>query len=275
MSALDLFLQYEFLQRAALAGLLVALLCAALGVFLVLRNLSLLGDGLAHISFGGVAIGLAAGLYPLGVALVFAVAGAILVHVLRERRVVKGDTAIGILFTSGLALGILVVSATGGFSVNADSYLFGNILAIETTDLWVIAAVGAAILLLLALFQREFFYMTFSEEAARISGLPVHALNLLFVGVTAAAIVVASRIVGVLLVSALLIVPAASALQVSRSFRAAILTSVLFGLASVAIGLYVAVDRGYATGATVAITSTVLFALTVLGKRAFTARAAS
>lgn len=267
-SALDLFMMYPFLRWAALGAFLVAMLCAVLGVFVVLRGLSMLGDGLAHISFAGVALGLALGFYPLGLAMVFAVAGAILIHLLRAYDIVKGDAAIGILFTAGLSLGIIIISATSGLNVDIHSYLFGTLFGIQQRDVLLIATVGGGLLLALALLYKEFFYLSFSEEAARIGGLPVGALNVLFVALTAGSIVVAARIVGVLLVSALLVVPAASSLQLARSFRGAIGLSVAYGMASVGLGLYATAQYGLAPGAAIAMLSTVLFGLTVLTKAA-------
>lgn len=267
MSAVELFLTYPFLQRALLAALIVAALCAALGVYVVLRGLSMLGDGLAHISFAGVALGLVLGFYPLALALVAAVAGALLIHVLRAKEVVRGDTAIGILFTAGLALGILLVSRSGGLGVDLTSYLFGNLLAVSGRDVLLVTSVAVVLLAVLLVLHKELFAVTFSEEAAKLSGLPVGLLNVLFTAATAASIVVAARIVGVLLVSALLVVPAATALQFERSFRATLIWSVGLGLASVVAGVYAAAQWGYATGASIALTSTILFAVVVLGKR--------
>lgn len=269
MTLLGDLVQYEFLRNALAAGLIVSVVCAILGVFLVLRGMSLLGDGLAHISFAGVAIGLVAGLLPLATAFAAAVLGAITIHYLRERRVVKGDTAIGILFTAGLAGGILLVSGGRGLG-NVQSYLFGTLIAIPKADIVAIAVVGILLLVLLALFYREFVYMTFSEEAARVSGLPVHLLNLLFVSLTAATIVLAARLTGVLLVSALLVVPAATALQLGRGFRGTLAWSVLFGLSSVVAGLAFSVERGTAPGATIAAFNVALFALVSVGRRILT-----
>lgn len=258
MSLLDA-LQYTFLQNALIAGLVVAVLGGILGVFLVLRGMSLLGDGLAHVSFAGVALGLAAGLMPMATAFVVSVLGAIIIHLLRERQVVKGDTAIGIIFTGGLAVGVLVVSARGLAGVQ--TYLFGSILAVTRSDLQVTVVLGALVLAVLGLFYRAFVYMAFSEEAARVSGLPVRLLDLLFVSLTAATIVMAARLTGVLLVSALLIVPAATALQLRRGFVATLAWSVGFAVASVAIGLAASVQYGLATGATIALTAIALFTL--------------
>lgn len=265
MTSFDL-LQHAFLQRALLAGALVAAICALLGVFLVLRGYGLLGDGIAHLSFGGVAIGLAAGVYPLAVALLFAILGAVLIQQLRERRLVTGDVAIGILFTAGLAIGILVVSATSGFGTSTHAYLFGSILAIRDQDLWLMAGLAAGLFLLLALFQKEFRAITFNEEAARVAGIPVGVLNVAFMAMTAAAIVVAARIVGILLVSSLLIVPAAASLQVSRGFRVALMGSLLIALLSTGSGIVVAVERGWATGATIALASVALFSCSLTAR---------
>lgn len=266
MSAVELFLNYPFLQRALLAALLVAVLCAVIGVYVVLRGLSLIGDGLAHISLAGVALGLVLGIYPLAVALVAAVLGALVIQLMRSREVVRGDTAIGILFTGGLAFGILLISQGRGTGVDLASYLFGNLLAINARDVWLIAGVAGVLLVVFAALRKEFFYVTFNEEAARLSGLPVAALNVVFTVLTAASIVVAARIVGVLLVSALLIVPAATSLQFARSFRGALALSVIAGGTSVVLGVFAAAQYGYPTGASVALASTALFTLAVLAK---------
>jgi len=272
LAALDLgIFHYQFMQRALLVGVLVAVLTGLLGVFLVLRQMSLLGDGLAHVSFAGIAVGLAAGIYPTGVALVAAVVGAVVIYFLRERGIVKGDTAIGILLTASFALGVVVISASKGF-VNTNAYLFGNILAISDQDLKVVLGVGAALVVLVLAFYKEFVAMSFSEEAARVTGLPVDLLNVVFVSLTAATIVVASRIVGVLLVSGLIIIPAATALQLARGFRRAILLSVAVGLASVLIGIVVAAQQGWAVGGTIALVAATCFLIATLARRWRTGR---
>ena len=256
---------YPFMYKALVAGVLVAVLAGLLGVFLVLRQMSLLGDGLAHVSFAGVAVGLAAGLYPPAFALLFAIVGAIAIYVLRERRIVKGDTAIGLLLTGGLATGLMVISRGQGFGASMNNYLFGQILAIEDRDLYVVVGVGVVLVVLLIAFYKEFFSMTFSEETSKVTGLPVAMLNVVFMALTAATIVVASRVVGVLLVSALLIAPAATALQWARGFRIALLLSVLLGVTSVVVGLLLAL-QGFAAGASIAATSIAFFLVTLAVK---------
>lgn len=255
------FFDYAFMRRAIAAALLIALLAGLLGVFVVLRGLSMLGDGIAHISFAGVAIGLAVGVYPLGLALVAAVVGALAIHFLQAHGLVKSDAAIGILFTAGLALGILIVSAGPGFGASVDSFLFGNLFGVTERDLWLIAVLSVVLGTLLVLLRKELFYITFSPEAAKVSGVPVKVLDVLFSVVTAATIVVSVRVVGVLLVSALLVIPAASALQLARSFRTALIASVTLAIIGVLIGIYVSVPTGYATSATIALTMVAIFVL--------------
>jgi zinc transport system permease protein len=267
LAATDLgIFQYKFMQRAVIAGVLVAILAGLLGVFLVLRQMSLLGDGLAHVSFAGIAVGLASGFYPIGVALVFSVLGAVAIYFLRERGIVKGDTAIGILLTSGLALGLVVVSASHGL-VNTSAYLFGQILAINDQDLRVVLGVGAGLVLLLVAFYKEFVTMTYSEEAARVTGLPVDLLNVIFVSLTAATIVVSIRVAGILLMSALIVVPAATALQIARGFRRAIALSVLVAVASVVIGIVLGAVTGWVVSGLIALVASAFFLLAVTGRR--------
>ena len=266
LPGLEMF-AYGFMQRAFLAGLLVGAIAAAIGVFLILRGWSMIGDGLAHIAFGGVALGLLANAYPLGVALAFAVAGALGIHVLRERGIVLGDTAIAIFFTTGLAVGVILVSLSGGFTVDLFSYLFGSIVAVGPEDLLLVGGFGAVLLGTMALLYKEFLYLTFSEEAARVSGLPVRALNLVFAVLTAVTIVIAARVVGVLLVSALLVVPAATSLQLRQSFGRTLALSIVVALATVSVGLYVAYVADVAAGGAIALVSVAGF-FTVLAPKA-------
>jgi len=264
LPGLEVFTDYAFMRTALFAGLLVAALCGVLGVFLVLRGQSMIGDGLSHVAFSGVALGLTLGVYPLGMALVFSALGALVIYFMQERGWARSDAAIGIIFTAGLAAGVVIVSLGGGFNVDVTNYLFGTILAVSTTDLYVVAGLVAVLSLLVALFYKEFFYVAFNEEAARVSGVPVRALNVLFTLLTACAIVVAVRVVGILLVSALLVVPASASLRLVRSFGQALLLSALLGALAVVVGLYASFVYDVATGGAIALTSLGLFALSVV-----------
>lgn len=262
----DVLLEFAFLRNALLAALMAGALTAALGVPVVLRNLSMLGHGIAHVAWTGVAIGFAAGVYPLGVALVLSVAGALAIHRLQARGMLQSDAALGMVSSVGFALGVTVVTATGGFNRDLDSFLFGTLFGVTTTDLWTIGALGAGLLLLFVLLYKELFYLTFSEEGARLSGVPVDALNVVFMALTAAGVVLASRIVGLLLVAALLVIPAATGLQLARSFRGALGLSVAFGLAAVLAGFAAAVAWDLAPGGTIVLAAAGGFVGVVGGK---------
>ncbi|MDX1611833.1 MAG: metal ABC transporter permease, partial [Candidatus Thermoplasmatota archaeon] len=225
---------------------------------------------LAHVAWSGVALGFAVGIYPLGTALALTVVGAIGIHLLQDRGLLKSDAALGMVTSIGFAVGLAIVSATGGFNQDLNGYLFGYLLAVTTLDLWVVAATGVGLLILVLLLYKELLYVSFSEEAARLSGLPVHAINILFMALTAATIVVAARIVGLLLVGALLIIPAATALQVARSFRQAMLYATGFGVLSVLLGIWAAVQFDGATGATIVLASGLIFLVVGGGRRVAT-----
>ncbi|MBI4392474.1 MAG: metal ABC transporter permease [Euryarchaeota archaeon] len=246
---------YDFMVRALVAGILVAFLCALLGVFTVLRGMGMISDGLGHVSFAGVAVGLLVGAFPLEFALVAAIVGAVAIQLLQERGLLKSDVAIGLVFTGGLALGIAIVSHGRGLGVNISSYLFGNILAVSAGDVQLVLALGALLAAATALFYKEFLYLTFNEEAARVSGLPVGALNLFFSILIGAGVALAARVVGVLLVSALIVVPAAAALQVARSFKRTLAAAAALGVVAVVVGLYLSFAVDIAAGAAIALVS--------------------
>jgi zinc transport system permease protein len=258
---------YDFMQRALVAGLSVAVVASLLGVFNILRGMALVSDGLAHVSLAGVALGLAFGLYPVWMGLLAAICGGLSVQILRERQLAKSDTAIGIIFSAGLAVGIALISRGGRLNVNAGNYLFGSILAVTRTDLVTVAVAGAVVLAALLLFYKEMLYLAFNEQAARVSGLPVNTLNTGFMILTATTVVLVVRVVGVLLASALMIVPAAASLQVARSFRGALLLSVALGMVCVVLGLYASFVVDIASGAAIALASTLVFVVMVAVSR--------
>lgn len=246
------FLQYGFMQRALFAGVLIAVACSVIGVFLVLRRMSLMGDGLAHISFAGIAGGMFFGVYPLLSALVFTVLSAIGIQRLKKMKV-YGDAAIAIFFSFGLALGVTLISFARGFGADLFSYLFGSILAVSETDLVFITALCAATITLVWLFYKELVYITFDEDSAEAGGLPVEALNTMLIVLTAIATVVSMRVVGILLVSSFLVLPASTALLVSRGFRNTVLLSVLIGVMGAVAGLAIAFYLDIAAGGAIVI----------------------
>jgi len=260
---------YSFMQRALISGLLISLACSLLGVFLILRRDAMLGHGLAEVAFGGIALGLFAHVLPLFSAVIVAVLGSLVMLRLKLKAGVYGDTAIGILASCGMATGIIIISMAGSFNVNLFGYLFGNVLAISRSEVWLSAVLAAIVVIAVVLFYREFFYMTFDEEAARVSGIKVDRLSYALAILSAVTVVLAMKVVGLLLVAAMIIIPAAAGLQMARSFRQAILYASFISVASVFTGLLVAALWDLPPSGTVVLSSTFLFVISLLIRRSF------
>jgi zinc transport system permease protein len=228
---------YGFLQRAFLAGALIGVACAVLGLFLVLRKDAMIGHGLAHVAFAGVALGLFLNVLPLAAALAVAVAAAVGVMKIKGRAGLHGDTAIGIFSSLGLATGVLLASLARSFNVELMAYLFGDILAIEPVEVGLTLVLAVAVLVAVKLNYSKLLYMTFDRESARAAGVRVERLDTLLMVLTAVTIVLGMKIAGILLVAALVVIPAAAGLQGAKSFRGAVRTSIAVAVASVAGGL--------------------------------------
>ena len=250
-----------------IAGLLVGLICPAIGVYLVLRRLSLIGDGLGHVSLAGVSASWLAGLPPLGGAGVFATVGAILIERLRVARREHGDMALAVVFYGGIALGVVLAGLGRRMNASFFAYLFGSVLTVTESDLVIIAAAGFGVVATLLVLSKELLAITFDEELARVSGLPVPALNYLVVFLAAITVVAALPVVGTLLVAGLLVIPVAASLQVARSFRTTVLAAMAFGVASVLLGLMISYTLDLAPGGAIVLTSIGLFLLASLGRR--------
>lgn len=251
--------QYGFMQRALLAGLLVGAICGLLGVFVILRRTSQLGDSLAHAAFGGVALGVILGIYPIYAALLVAVLGGIAIHALRERGV-YGDLAVTIVYSTGLAGGVFLISFSGGLNVDLLSLLFGSILTVSWTDVYMIGGLFVVTFLVLALLYKEIFAFAFDEEGAKVSGVPVHALDVGFTVLTAVSVVLSMRAVGILLVAPLLVLPAASSMRLRLGMRASIVAAVGFALLAIVAGLLLSLLLNTATGATIVLVALLCFA---------------
>lgn len=234
------FLSYGFLQRALAAGIFIALACAILGVFLILRKDAMFAHGLAHVTFAGVALGLFLNMMPLAVALFIAILAALGILILKKKAGLYGDTAIGIFSSVGMAAGILLASLARSFNVDLFSYLFGEILAIETSEVLLAIGLVIVVLLIVVVYYRKFLYLTFDSESAKASGIKTYRLDILLSVLTAVTIVLGMKVVGLLLVAALVVIPAAAALQVSASFKKALILSSLVAVVSVAFGLFLA-----------------------------------
>ncbi len=261
--------QYGFMQRALVAGIMIAVISSVIGTFIVLKRLSMIGDGLSHIALGGVALGLLLNVYPVISALIFSVLSAIGINSLKRAKI-YGDVAIAIFFSAGLAVAVVILSLAKGFNVDLFSYLFGSILTVNETDLQVMMGLGIFILGAVFIFYKELFYITFDEISARASGIPVEKLNTLLVVLTAVTVVVSLKIVGILLVSSLLVVPVATSLQISRNFRETILSSIIFGIFSVIAGLIISFYLNLAAGGAIVLTSVIVFLIVMIYKKYMT-----
>jgi zinc transport system permease protein len=252
-------LSYGFMQRALVAGLMIGIIAPIIGVFLVLRRLSLIADTLSHVALAGVAGGLLLRTYPLAGALVAALVGAVGIERLRSSGRLFGEAALAIFLSGGFAVAVVLISLARGFNVDLFSYLFGAITVVQPLDLWVISALGMVVLAAVGILHKELFAITFDEEAARVQGVPVDALNLLLTTLVALTVVLAMRIVGILLTSALLVIPAITALRLARNFRNTLWIAVLCSLGSVVAGMIVSFYLDIAAGGAIVLTALVLF----------------
>ena len=267
--------QYEFLQNAFISGLIIGVIAPLLGVFIVVRRLSLIADALSHVTLAGIAgslylsqsIGALALLNPLFLGIVASVTGSLFIERLRRLYKHYEELAIPIIMSAGLGFSAIFISLAEGFSSDLFSYLFGSVSAVSRQDLWIVVSIAIIVLLFLGLFFKELFVMSFDEEYAKASGLPAKWIHVLFMIVTALVIAGSMRIVGILLVSSLMTLPVAAAMRISKSFKQAIFFSVLFGELAVLIGLVSAFYLDLAPGGTIVVLSIIILLLTILSKK--------
>jgi zinc transport system permease protein len=260
-------LSFGFMRRALLAGILVSVSCAILGVFLVLRREAMIGHGLSHVTFGGVAIALMCDLPPLLVALGFTLLAGWWIHGLKDKARLGGDTGIGIVSSLGMALGVLLASLAGDFNADLFSYLFGSVLAIEPAEVWVAAGLALAVLFVFALFFNELVYATFDAETARTAGIRVGRLDILLTTLTAVTVVIGMKVVGLLLVAALMVIPAAAGLVRAKNFRQAVARAVGIGAGSVVAGLFLAFFLDLPASGTIVLLNGMVLGIVLLGRR--------
>jgi len=257
------FFSMEMFQRALISAIMVTVVAGLLGTFLLLRNLALIGDGLAHVSFGGVAIGVVLGATsPLSWALLFSIIAAIAIYELQSREILTGDASIAIFLTGMLALGLVALRlGGGGITTDIEGYLFGNLLLIDSSDLDLTSWIFILSIITLFYIRSGLLAITVDPLAAAIQGIPVRQIGLLFSVVTAAVVVSMVQVVGALLVTSLLVTPAATAQLVGRSFRSCLLWTQFFGFSSVMLGLYFSAERDTGSGSMIALVSAIIFCL--------------
>ncbi len=260
---LEMF-EYEFMQRAFLAGLFIAILASVGGTFIVLKRYSLISETLAHSALVGVAVGLVAGYNPMWVAVVVAILFALMIEYLRSAFSLYSDAILSIILSGALALSVIIVSVGGAFNNSLFSYLFGSILAVTQQDLYTILGFGLAALSFLVLFGKELYFIAYDEEVAKTSGIKVRLLNFLFVSVIAVIIALSIRVVGSLLIGALMVIPAVSALQYRVGFKHTLLLSIVFAVLSVVFGMFISYNFSLPSGATIVLSIISIFVFSLL-----------
>jgi zinc transport system permease protein len=260
-------LHYGFLQRAVLAGVFIAVACAVLGVFLILRKDAMIGHGLSHVAFAGVAVGLFLNILPLAAALFVSVAAALGIMALKDRAGLYGDTAIGIFSSLGLAIGVLLATLAGSFNVELMAYLFGDILAITPFEVGLSVGLAGVVLMAVVLNYAKLLFMTFDRESARVSGVRIGRLDALLMVLTAVTIVLGMKVAGILLVAALIVIPAAAGLQLASSFQMAVLVAAAVAVFSVVGGLAVSLKLDVPASAAIVILCFLVFAAFSVVKR--------
>jgi len=257
-------LQYEFMVRAFQAGLLVAVIAPLIGIFLVLRRYSLIADTLAHVSLMGVALGLLLRVPPLVTAFVVSVVSSVLIERLRLSQRVYSDAALSVFLSGSLAMALLILSLADGFSVNLFSYLFGSLVTVGPSDLYLIGSVGLVVLLSVFLMYKELLFVSFDEEGAQVAGIPTRLVNILLIALAGLTVSIALPIVGALLIAALIVIPILIALQFRRSFVATILIAEVVSVFAVISGITLSYYFDLSAGGTIVLILVGLFCLSLL-----------
>lgn len=260
-------LNYPFLIRALIAGSITGLVLSLLGIFVVLRRMAFFGDAVGHFAFTGIALGFLLAIDPILSAVIFSITLALGIGFIEGRRKLASDTVIGVFFSGSAALGILIIGMLKGYRSDLFQYLFGDILSISNSDIVISLILGVIVTALTIIFWKQLMQITFNKDLAKINAVPVNLFDYLLFILLAAATALSIKIIGIILVTALLVIPAASAQNLSYSFREMILFSVLFGLLSIIIGMILSYYLNAATGSTIVLTSIVIFVLSLIFKR--------
>jgi len=256
-------LSYGFIQRALVAGMLVAVVCGVVSVFVVLRRLAFIGVGISHSAFGGVALGVLLGLEPTLAAVVFALVVALGIGWVSYHQRVEEDTAIGIFEAAAMAAGLLFLGFSKSYNVDLFGYLFGNILAVEWRDIWVMCGLAVVVLGFVGFLFKELLYISFDAELALASGLPVEGIYYSLLAVLALAIVVCMKLVGAVLVAAMLVLPAATGLQLTANYRLLFPISLFVAVLACGLGLFLSWQFDLAPGASIVLVATLFFSLAI------------
>ena len=269
-------LQYEFLQNAFLTGIIIGIIAPLLGVFIVVRRLSLIADALSHVTLAGIAaslflekkLALPSPLNPLYMGMVFSVTGSLFIEKLRAVYKHYQELAIPIILSGGIGIGVIFISLADGFNTDLFSYLFGSVSAVSRMDLWIIFIISILVIVLIVLLYKELFLLSFDEEHAKASGIAAKSVHFIFIIMVALVIAASMRIVGILLVSSLMTLPVAASIRIANGFKQTIFYSVLFGEISVLGGLTISYYLDLAPGGTIVMLAVLILVITILIKKA-------
>ena len=265
-------LQYEFLQNAFITGIIIGILAPLLGVFIVVRRMSMIADALSHVALAGIAFSLLlqksfvslAGLNPLYFGMAFSVGGSLFIEKLRTIYKHYQELAIPIILSGGIGLSVIFISIADGFNADLYGYLFGSVSAVSRSDLYLIIGVGIAVFITLILLYKELFLLSFDEEHAKASGIPYKAIHFIFIVLVALVIAASMRIVGILLVSSLMTLPVAASLRFANGFKQMIVYSIVFGEMSVMGGLFLSYELDLAPGGTIVMLAVLILIIAIL-----------
>ena len=260
-------LGYRFFQNALIGGSIAALSCSIIGLFVILRGESMIGDGVAHVSFGGIAIGLFLNVNPLYTALIVSIFAVLGISYMRNKGLAESDSATAVILAIGFSTGLIIISLAGGFNVELFSFLFGSVLTISRTDLTLVSLLSIVSLTLVTIFYKELLSITFDAQASKLMGIPVSLLSNIFNILVAVTIVLSIKVVGMILVTALLVLPGLSALQLDEGFKKTVIMSVVFGVGSVILGIFASAILDVATSGVIVFTLVLVFITISSGTR--------
>jgi zinc transport system permease protein len=261
------FLTYGFMQRALISGVAGAICCSMVGLYLVLKRYSLFGDAISHMAFGGIALGYFINIYPLWTATVVSVAAALGITKLRKSTKISGDAAIAVMLSSGLGMGVILVSAAHGFTIDLFSFLFGSVLLTSMSDVLVILGISCGVIVMLIALRKPLLHFTFDEEQAKVNGVSVDKLNYIFITLAAVTVIVTMRLVGILLISALVVLPNLTSIMMGKGFKKTMIISISFSVAATITGIILSYPLNLAPSGTIVMILVAMYIGTLLGKR--------
>jgi zinc transport system permease protein len=262
------FLAIGFMQRALVTGVAAAICCAMVGLYLVLKRYSLFGDALSHMAFGGIALGYFLNVYPIWTATIVSVSAALGITKLRKNTKISGDAAIAVLLSSGLGMGVVLVSAAHGFTIDLFSFLFGSVLLTSTNDALSLVGISGVIIAVLIILRKPLLHFTFDEDQAKVNGVAVEKLNYLFIALAAVTVIITMRVVGILLITALIVLPNITSMMMGKGFKKTMIISISLSVAATVVGIIISYPLNLAPSGTIVMLMVAMYVGTLITKYA-------